>query len=257
MQLITATVTNNRPLTTEAFVLSLAVPERVWAGVKAGQFFHLRCGDGADPLLRRPISLHRINRETGEVSMMIRPTGRGTAWLSQRREGDLIDMLGPLGRGFRIDPKARNLLLVAGGIGIAPLVAVADEAVRRGLSVLMVAGAASKDRLFPGPALPPEVEYRTATDDGSAGHHGFVTDLLTDAAHWADQILACGPQPMFLALASMKRQGRLGGVHVQVSLERRMACGVGACLGCVVASNGGFRRVCADGPVFNLEDVSW
>jgi dihydroorotate dehydrogenase electron transfer subunit len=230
MQQFQATVRSNSPLTSEAFLLSLEAPESVKSSVRPGQFFHIRCGLTSDPLLRRPISLYRLDREKSLIQLMVRRAGVGTRWLAGRGEGEVIDLIGPLGRGFVIDGRTRHLVLLAGGIGVAPLVAAADESARKGLSVLLLAGAASEDRLLPGPALPREVEYRVATEDGSVGHHGLVTDLLAEAALWADQVLACGPEGMLATVAAMKRAGKMGMVDVQMSLERRMGCAVGACL---------------------------
>ncbi|MCL4464615.1 MAG: dihydroorotate dehydrogenase electron transfer subunit [Chloroflexi bacterium] len=228
---------------------------------RAGQFVHVRCGDSHDPLLRRPISLHRVGvagadrggLQPDEVALLLQVVGRGSAWLAQRRLGDELDVLGPLGRGFRPEPKAGHLLLVGGGLGVAPLVMLADEAVRAGLAVTLAMGTRTAAGVFPARLLPEEVEYAVATEDGSLGQKGLVTDLLPALLPWSDQVFACGPWPMLRALRRLLQL--TPAKRAQVSLEERMGCGVGVCYGCVVETRHGRRRVCHDGPVFNLDDV--
>jgi dihydroorotate dehydrogenase electron transfer subunit len=223
----------------------------------------VRCGEPgtSDPLLGRPLALHRIDRQAGHVELLVRVVGRGTAWLVVRQPGDPLEMLGPLGEGFALNRKTGNLLLVAGGMGIAPLRAVADEALEKGCSVVLAMGARTAGELYPAPLLPPQIEVHLATDDGSAGRRGLVSDLLSDPdlalLTWADQVMACGPNAMLDNLAEAIRAGRMRWRRgfAQVSLEERMACGVGACLGCVVRTRKGYQRVCREGPVFDLKDI--
>lgn len=244
------------------FLLRLEAPALARAG-RPGQFVMVRCADprSTDPLLRRPLALHRLHPEQGSLELLVRVVGRGTAWLAARAPGDTFDLLGPLGQGFALPRPGRNLLLVAGGIGIAPLVAVADEALARGCAVVLALGARTAAELYPATLLPPEVELHVATDDGSAGRQATVIELLRDPdlglLPWADQLMACGPRPMLVELSAAVRAGRLRWRtgFAQVSLEERMACGVGACLGCVVPTRQGYRRVCRDGPVFDLKDL--
>jgi dihydroorotate dehydrogenase electron transfer subunit len=162
-------------------------------------------------------------------------------------------VLGPLGKGFDLAGITRRALLIAGGIGIVPLVALAESAIRNGVVVTLAAGFRSADRVFPASLLSPEVEYLVATDDGTRGFSGFVTELARPLVPWADQIFACGPTPMLKATARLGARREM----VQLSLEERMACGMGVCLGCVVPTRHGLRRVCRDGPVFRLSDLDW
>jgi dihydroorotate dehydrogenase electron transfer subunit len=138
-------------------------------------------------------------------------------------------------------------------VGVAPLAMLADEAVAKGLSVTLAMGAKTAGELYPGQLLPPEVEYVVATEDGTAGHRGFVTAALDEVYDWADQVFACGPLGMLTALKRVSR--RRPSTPVQVSLEEHMGCAVGVCYGCVVSTRHGPRRVCADGPVFDLDEV--
>jgi dihydroorotate dehydrogenase electron transfer subunit len=252
-------------------------------GSRAGQFVHVRTGDLSGLLLRRPFSINTADAGTGTITIHFRTVGRGTEWFTHLRPGDTIDMLGPLGRPFEVDSRSRHLLLVAGGLGIAGVRFLADEAIRDGRQVTLLFGAASARDVYPSALLPDELEYVVATDDGSMGHHGFVTELMPGYEAWADQAFACGPEPMLRALsrlATTRRQrlgvaklGRKRGAgrpdsfgspaarrkaFLQVSMEQRMGCAVGACLGCVVmGSNGTPQRVCREGPVFASDEIEW
>ena len=172
------------------------------------------------------------------------------------RAGDNIDIFGPLGNGFSIQPAARNLLLLAGGMGIAPLYFLALEAVKKGCSVKLLYGTPNKNR-YPESLLPSQLELISVTDDGSIGTKGMVTDILPDFADWADQIFTCGPLPMYLDIACRKQELKLKDKSVQVSLEMRMGCGLGVCYSCTIKTKKGLEQVCKDGPVFNLDDILW
>ncbi|MDQ3044074.1 MAG: dihydroorotate dehydrogenase electron transfer subunit [Chloroflexota bacterium] len=244
----------------DAVLLTMTAPEAVVTQLRAGQFVDVLCRlpGSYDPLLRRPYSVYRVDTATSTITLLVRPFGRGSAWLASRSVGTILDLLGPLGNRFEIAPRSRNLLLVAGGVGAAPLVMLAHDAVRRGLNVTYLMGAANESGLLPAAELPAVVEYLAATDDGTMGHHGFVTELVTDFLVWADQLFACGPEAMFLSLRRIVLANRLGSKPtVQVSVEREMACGLGACLGCVVESRSGMQTSCVRGPIYDMEDVIW
>jgi len=244
---------------------------------------HVRTGDYSGMVLRRPFSYNTVDPVAGTLTIHFRTVGRGTEWFTQLRPGDRIEMLGPLGRPFEVDPRSRHLLLIAGGLGMAGVRALADEAIREGRQVTLLFGGASARDVYPTSLLPDEVEYVVATDDGSVGHHGFVTELVPEYEAWADQAFACGPLPMLRALAGLatSRRGRLGvaalgrkrgsgrpdaagsplarrKAFLQVSMEQNMGCAVGACLGCVVMSTTGTpQRVCREGPVFASGEIDW
>ena len=254
------------------------------AGAQAGQFVHVRTPDYSGLVLRRPFSINTYDRKTGEITIHFRITGVGTEWIARTRPGDLVEMLGPLGKPFERDPRARHLLLVAGGLGMAGVRSLADEALAAGCTVTLLFGAASAAQVYPSSLLPDEVEYVVATDDGSFGHKGLVTELVPQFERWAEQCFACGPQPMLASLARLAagRQERLGVARLgarrgggrrsaplgssqarrrawlQVSMEQNMGCAVGACLGCVVmGTDGQPQRVCREGPVFAAEEINW
>jgi len=284
-----ATVIESERLYGDTWLLWLHAPE-VARGAAPGQFLMLRChedGPGVSedgvaatfgsppagytgsgygpPMLPRPMSYHRLRPAQGgghNFAILFEVIGRGTQWLSRRQPGDRIFVHGPLGRSYAVRRGAGNLLLVAGGIGVAPLVWLADEQVARGRHVTLIQGARSADGLFPAHLLPPEVEVIAVTEDGSLGRQGLVTDLLPEYLSWADQVFACGPNAMFRALAEVVRRVEGEGARrrrksVQVLLEEVMPCGTGICYGCGVTTRKGVRLVCKDGPRFELRDVFW
>ncbi len=214
-----------------------------------GQFVMVKCGD--ECVLPRPFSIHQVD-DDGNMALFfaVLDNGRGTGWLSQRRTSDSVSLFGPLGNGFSIRPGARNLLLVAGGNGIAPLYFLAQKALEKKYSVTLIYGTADNKRC----RVPSEINTVASTEDGSVGHRGMATDLLPDFAGWADQIFACGPVGMYQTMAQMPE---LKCKPVQVSLEIMMGCGFGVCYGCTVKTRGGLKQVCRDGPVFDLEDILW
>lgn len=222
---------------------------------KPGQFVMVRCGEGTEHPLRRPLSIHRLTNN--KLAFLFTVVGKGTRWLAQRQAGSSIDLLGPLGNGYSIQPGSHNLLLLAGGIGIAPLCFLTEEAVNQGYSVTLLLGASTATQLYPRHLLPAKVELVITTEDGTAGRKGMITDLLSHLVGWADQIFACGPTEMHYDMALRKKELKLEGKPAQISLEMRMGCGLGVCYGCTVKTKNGLKQVCKDGPVFELDDILW
>ena len=254
------------------------------AGSRAGQFVHVRTGDFSGLVLRRPFSFNTVDPATGHRHdplpgdrpghRLVHPAaaGRHASTCSARSAGR--------SRSIRA---AATCCSIAGGLGIAGVRMLADEAIRDGRQVVLLFGAATAAEVYPSTLLPDEVEYVVATDDGSLGHRGFVTELVPDYEAWADQAFACGPAPMLAALARLAagRRERLGvaklgrkrgggkadpvgspaarrKAFLQVSMEQNMGCAVGACLGCVVmGASGQPQRVCREGPVFAAEEIDW
>ena len=255
MKLERATVVSQEEVYENTYLMWLSCPP-VAKGASPGRFLMIHCGDAYDPLLPRPMSFHRFRQTEGErqFAILYDVRGRGTSLLSQRKPGDELPVFGPLGRGYSVSRGAQNLLLVAGGLGVAAVIALADEAIAAGRSVTLLQGARSARKLYPPDLLPQDVEAVSATNDGSTGHHGVVTDLLPEYLSWADQVFACGPTPMFAGMAKVLRAAR-SRKPVQALLEEHMGCGTGICYGCAVFTRRGVRLVCKDGPRFELRSV--
>lgn len=218
-----------------------------------GQFVMVCCGE--DTILRRPLSVHRV--DVDKTALLFQVRGRGTQWLSQQKKGTKIDVLGTMGNGFQIASNTRNLLLVAGGIGIAPLYNLAEYALQAGKKVTLLMGAVTENQLYPRKLLPSAAGIVIATEDSSAGYKGMVTGLLPEFASSADQVFACGPLPMLYYMATHQTKLGIKNKMVQISLEMRMGCGLGVCYGCTIRTKNGLKQVCKDGPVFNLDDIIW
>ncbi|MBI2773249.1 MAG: dihydroorotate dehydrogenase electron transfer subunit [Chloroflexi bacterium] len=230
----------------------------------AGQFVHVRPGDRFDPLLRRPYSFNGIDRKRGEIELIVKPLGEGGEWIAERRGGDPLDLLGPLGTSFVVHRATTHLLLVAGGTGIAPMKVLAEQAAAAGRNVTLIMGGRSIHHLWPAHRLPPAVEYVTTTEDGSFGIRGRVTDAMPEYLSWADQLCACGPWPMLAAVGRMRDEaarstsviaGRDVLLDAQIAVEQHMGCAMGVCRACVIVTAHGNARVCREGPVLSLGDV--
>jgi dihydroorotate dehydrogenase electron transfer subunit len=242
--------------------LRLRVDE--WRGFGPGQFVMLSPGSRADvartdPLLPRPMAVYRAEAADGGavVEILYKVTGRGTGLLADALPGQRIAFVGPLGRSFELPASGERAILVAGGTGIASVYELAARA-RANTDVIVLLGARSRGDLMgvaDFEAL--GVDLRIATEDGSAGERGLVTDLLERdlAGGGAARVYACGPTPM------MRRCAEIAAAHGRacvVSLENNMACGFGVCLGCAQPlAEGGFALVCRDGPMFEADRIAW
>lgn len=216
----------------------------------AGQFFMLRCWPTqAPPLLSRPISVHCYDPLTGTLQFLYEIKGPGTGLLAQLRPGDGLTLTGPSGNGFAAKELTGRVALVGGGIGTAPLYQLARELADGGAKADLYCG--FRDEPYGMEKFVPVCgKVFLATDSGRAGFHGLVTQLLRPAQY--DAVLCCGPEPMMRAVAKLCAAA---GVTCLVSLEKKMACGVGACLGCTCRTQSGGKSVCKDGPVFRAEEV--
>lgn len=222
--------------------------------VRPGQFVHVRIGRDTGNILRRPFSVYRAGR--GRIEILYQVVGQGTLQLAQKKPGDeSMDIVGPLGRGWRVPDGASHALIVTGGLGAAPLGMLADELASRGVATVVAMGAPCGERLVARDHYERVARrVEVATDDGSCGRGGFVTEISARllSAEEFDIVYTCGPEAMQRIVAA---QAADAGVACQVSLERLMACGIGACLSCVVTTRDGQRRACVDGPVFDAEEV--
>jgi dihydroorotate dehydrogenase electron transfer subunit len=243
-------------------LLAPGIPE----ATRPGHFLAIAVGgEGSGMMLRRAFSIHKVTEggpSGGTVEIVLAAHGPGTRWLADRRRGDKLDVVGPLGRPFTLPKEPVACVLVAGGYGAAPLFALSEQLRARGSRVDMVLGAASEDRLFGVlEARRSSASVTVTTEDGSLGIRGRVTDPLPDIvrADGADVVYACGPMPMLAAVAQVAARE---GAHSQCAVEEAMACGIGVCMTCVLPVRGhdGVTRMvrsCTDGPVFRGSQVRW
>lgn len=284
-RLFISSIRSQKEVAPDYFLLSIELPGEV-KKPKPGEFFMVRINRNTDPLLRRPLSLYRLlSKDT--IQFLYRAKGKGTGLLSKKNAGDKLDLLGPLGRGFVIPSDIDEAILISGGIGIAPLFALAEEMKKKEKPVrLFMGGKSRKDILCEDELRSLDVELFVSTEDGSYGKEGLVTELLehylrvqsselrVKSSKLKTQVYACGPKPMLKRVSEIARAYSL---PCYVSLEERMACGVGACLGCAVkvrrkgsgvrgqgkqfTVHGSqfteYKMVCKDGPVFNSEEIDW
>ncbi|WP_026675934.1 dihydroorotate dehydrogenase electron transfer subunit [Fictibacillus gelatini] len=221
-----------------------------------GQFVHLKVSDGYHPILRRPISIGDVDLEKNELTMLYRKEGIGTALLSEKKPGDVVDLLGPLGNGFGVNDlkKGQTALLVGGGIGVPPLYYLGKELKKRGIRIISVLGFQSAADCFYEEKFAEFSEVYVSTVDGSKGTKGFVTDVILQNSFDYDMLYSCGPTPMLKAIET-NIQPEKG----YFSLEERMGCGVGACFACVCHVKNGepfdYVKICSNGPVFPIGEV--
>ena len=249
-----------------AYSMTLEAGEDLTSQISCGQFVHIKCGHSR--LLRRPISI--CDWQDGLLRVVFEVRGEGTEWLSRRKAGDRLDVLGPLGHGFGLS--AGKILVVGGGIGVPPMLGTAKAAAARGIEVHAALGFRDAGHRM---LIQDFAEHcrsvQVVSDDGSTGRKGFVTELVEEhlagacgggegCASCPDRpelpaVLACGPKPMLRAVAALCARY---GAACQVSLEERMGCGVGACLVCACkTADGHMKHVCKDGPVFDAKEVDW
>lgn len=217
-----------------------------------GQFVHVLCG--GDTYLRRPISI--CETMDGEfVRFIFEVRGEGTKMLAQKQKGDIIDVLGPLGRGFKTDlADSGTILLIGGGIGVFPLLQLAKS--MEGKTTALLGFRSESSVVLANDFVKHCKNLFIATDDGSCGYHGFVTDILKNIAenNKISAMYTCGPKMMMKIVADVAKQYD---IPAQVSMEERMGCGVGACVTCTCNVAGTRARVCKDGPIFYAKDVEW
>ena len=189
------------------------------------------------------------------VSILVRDVGRGSSLIAETRPGQILDVMGPLGKPFELRAGEDRLLMIGGGYGVAPLLGLAGDALEDNRHVVMLVGAASAPFVFPNERVPGDIEYRPATVDGSIGYRGLITELIPEYLGQTDCVYACGPTGMLQAVhAACLRRPQ---TRVEVSMEQQMGCAMGVCLGCVIPTSEGYQRVCRDGPVFDASAVQW
>ena len=245
MQRVLLTVTKNEALTPLIYEMKLAGD--VSGVTRAGQFVEIAL-DGL--YLRRPISV--CNYEEGELTLIYKVVGKGTDLMSQMAEGTQLDVLTGLGNGFNIEHECKKPLLVGGGVGVPPLYRLTRDLIAQGKDVTVVLGFNTEAEIFYAEKFEEAGgKVIIATADGSVGIKGFVTNAIAESGVEADYFYSCGPLPMLKALCqSLEIDG-------EVSLEERMGCGFGICMGCSIQTTKGAKRVCKEGPVFKKEEVIW
>jgi dihydroorotate dehydrogenase electron transfer subunit len=256
---IDAEILVNREVADGLYVMRLRAPA-IAERCRPAQFVQVQTDPGLSPFLRRPFSALRVDREAGWFEILYDVIGKGTRRMAQAGPGHVLGLVGPLGVPFS-PPESDGLLLVAGGVGLVPLAFLAWEEPERRDRMTFLMGAAHKGRMPDLAALLPDaLSVRPATDDGSAGHHGFVTDLIPEYATPGTVVFTCGPHKMMARVADI-----CSGLELPcyASLENHMACGFGACVGCVVEfreadrQDERYKRVCVDGPVVDAHAIVW
>lgn len=260
-------VISNQRVAPSIYIMRLASPE-LSASTLPGQFVHLEIPDLEAHILRRPFSVYDSDQSDGTVDILYQVLGSGTEAMSQWVEGLIASAIGPIGRPWSPDQGTRHALLVGGGVGAAPLNLLAKQLIAQGAAVDIVIGAQTSEMLACKPgyeALAHQHEGQAclhcSTDDGSFGIPGFCTDVASEliasaknAGEPYDYIAACGPEPVMMLVSKAAIEA---GIEGEVSMERRMACGIGACLSCIVETVHGRKRACVDGPTFKMGEVIW
>ena len=237
----------------ERYVLLRLTDEQPLPPMLPGQFVEVRVDGSPSTFLRRPISIHFVDRAQNELWLLVATVGDGTRRLAQLREGDLLNCLLPLGNGFTL-PSSSRVLLVGGGVGVAPLLYQGAVLREHGLEPTFLLGARTAHDLLMLDEFRRYGRVFITTEDGSEGERGFVTQHSLLASERFDLIQTCGPTPMMKAVA---RYAREHAVDCEASLENLMACGLGACLCCVEKATEGNLCVCKEGPVFNINRLLW
>jgi dihydroorotate dehydrogenase electron transfer subunit len=256
-----ARIVEQQAITSDIFKMTLKAPEIVRLA-RPGQFVHARLRDSIDPLLRRPFSIHRIQSKSNELELLYRVVGQGTALMSSIQAGQSLDLMGPLGNGFDLDCEVDHALIVAGGMGGAPVFFLMDELLKLNKKITLLWGAREGREIFHEQELGAcGIDVRLATEDGSKGCEGLVTNLLCNflkESHDRQKLtgFVCGPECMIHAVQEHAESTLF---PWQASLEERMACGVGVCLGCGIRLKNveAYKMVCKDGPVFDLREVAF
>lgn len=243
----------------EMYQMELICPE-IAALSQPGQFIHVKVNATHDPLLRRPLSIYDVDKKLGSITLLYKVVGQGTELLTKVRTKEHLDLMGPLGQGFNTAPAGKQIVLIGGGVGIAPLVYLARVLKEKNYQVKVLHGADSRRNLVAFERLRDMgVDFLPATDDGSAGFKGTVTELLVKKMDPGkiDFIYTCGPEAMMAVVAEYAAEK---GIPGQISLEEHMACGVGACLGCarkLKSNDESYVKICKDGPVFDMDQIEW
>ena len=238
----------------QRYVLIKLTHQNTLPDMLPGQFVEVRVDGSPSTFLRRPISINFVDRENNELWLLVATVGQGTKQLAKLKFGDVLNCVLPLGNGFTPAKQGEKVLLVGGGVGVAPLLYMGAEMKRQGIEPTFLLGARTAKDLLMLPIFNKYGRAYVTTEDGSMGEKGFVTNHSILTQEHFDRISTCGPTPMMKAVARYARQNN---VDCEASLENLMACGLGACLCCVEKTTEGNLCVCKDGPVFNIKKLLW
>jgi dihydroorotate dehydrogenase electron transfer subunit len=238
----------------ERYVLIKLTDSQKLPEMLPGQFVEVRVDGSPSTFLRRPISINFVDRERNELWLLVAMVGDGTRRLAELKAGDALNCVLPLGNGFTPVQGSEKVLLIGGGVGVAPLLYMGAEMAKKGVEPTFLLGARTSKDLLMLDEFKKFGRVYVTTEDGSAGEKGFVTNHSLLQQERFDRISTCGPTPMMKAVARYASQA---GVDCEVSLENLMACGIGACLCCVEKTTEGNLCVCKDGPVFNIKRLLW
>jgi len=237
------------------FVLLRLTSENPLPEMLPGQFVEVRVDATPSVLLRRPISIHYFDEESNELGLLVQLVGDGTRWMATLKAGDLLNVVLPLGNGFTLPAdKAVRPLLVGGGVGVAPLLYLGMKLREMGIAPTFLLGSRTENELMQLAEFEKYGPVYITTENGAVGEQGYVTQHSVLSREQFGQVYTCGPKPMMVAVA---RWAKSAGVPCEVSLENKMACGVGACLCCVEDTKEGNVCVCKEGPVFSIDKLSW
>jgi len=247
------TVTVNRKLADSFFVLEVKSSDPL-PEILPGQFVQALVTESPSTFLRRPLSIHDVNLASNTISLMVQIAGPGTERLSKLAPGETINLIYPLGNSFTLPGKGEKVLLAGGGCGMAPLLYLGRKIRESGIEPQFALGFRNRSRILEHNEFGKMGMVHLATEDGSEGHKGFVTDIPAFREESWDRVYCCGPEPMMKAVAASCRDRD---IFCEVSLENLMACGMGICLCCIVPTTSGNLCSCTDGPVFNINDLKW
>ncbi len=266
-----ARILANEEVGPNLYLMELAA-SHIAASIEPGQFVHMKVPSMEAHILRRPFSVYAANEDEGTIEILYQVVGFGSERMTKLAPGDEVapKLIGPVGHGWAAPEKCERALLVGGGVGAAPLYLLFEQLVAAGVDVTVVLGAQTEAalvcreryaRVLSTAGCCAENAPLCATDDGTFGRAGFCTSLVDDAVSEAnasgkpfDYLAVCGPEPLMKIVSGQAAQAN---IPCQVSMEKRMACGVGACLSCVVETVHGKKRSCVDGPVFDAQEVAW
>jgi dihydroorotate dehydrogenase electron transfer subunit len=248
------TITNLHWLNYKTFIIELESPENL-PEIHPGNFAEIEITNSPKVFLRRPFSVYDVNYENNTISFFVKVIGEGTRLLGEKRKGEKLNLIYPLGNGFSM-PAAGRVLVVAGGSGVAPFILYGKELQKKQAEVTFLFGARSADEIVLTDLFKSLGKVLITTEDGTLGEKGLVTQhsIFSNKDLPFDFIVSCGPDPMMKAIAKIAREKE---IPCEVSLENTMACGFGACLCCITPTTRGNLCVCTDGPVFNVNELKW